>query len=95
MDKINEMLTWLVFLACGYWFTTNKTVPSGDQSAPEAAPAVGTAIHDTTGPMMERSEKPCDTVSCEGSIITVRLSEMLKRQRVRRNLRRRKEDQAS
>jgi len=95
MDKLYEMFTWLMFAAFGCWFAANKTLPAVDQSDPEAAPAAGTAIHDTTGPMMERPKKPYDTASCEGSIITVGLSEMLKRQRVRRNLRRRKEDQAS
>jgi len=92
MDKVNEILTWLMLVVFGYWFTTDKPVPAVDQSVPEVAPAAGTAIHDTTGPMMERPKKPYDTASCEGSIITVGLSEMLKRQRVRRNLRRRKED---
>ncbi|HOD41274.1 MAG TPA: hypothetical protein PKL57_12015 [Candidatus Wallbacteria bacterium] len=95
MDKINEILNWLMLAIFSCWFVADKTMPAVDQSAPEAAPAAGTAIHDTTGAMTERPEKPYDTASCEGSIITVGLSEMLKRQRVRRNLRRRKEDQAS
>lgn len=95
MDKINELLTWLMLVIFGCWFSANKAIPAGDQSAPEAAPAAGPAIPEATGTLSERTENPRNTASCESSIIAAGLSEMMGRRRVRRNLRRRKEDQAS
>ena len=95
MDKINETLTWLMLAIFGYWFTTNKTMPAGDQSTPEVAPAAGPDTPEATGMISERTEKPCDMAFGEGSLITFNLSEMMGQRKARRNLRRRKEDQIS
>lgn len=95
MDKINEILTWLVLVAFGSWFTKNKVIPVGDQSGTEAAPAVGPALHATTTPAITLTEKLYDDRFHEGTVISAGLSEMLNRSKVRRNMHRRKEDQRS
>lgn len=95
MDRLYEMFTWLMFAAFGCWFAANKTTPAGGQSAPEAAPAARPTIPEATDALSDRIEKSRIMASCEGSIVAFGLSDMLKRQKVRRNLKRRKEDQAS
>jgi len=96
MDRLYEIFTWIMFAAFGCWFAKTESRAIGDQSAPEAAPAAGPTIPEATGALSDRIETSRTMASCEGSIIALGLSDMLKRQKVRRNLRRRRgEDQTS
>lgn len=95
MDKLNEILTWLMLVAFGSWFAKNEVIPVGDQSGTEVAPAAGPAIPATTIPATRLTEKPYDDEFHASSVIATGLSEMLNRNKVRRNMLRRKEDQRS
>jgi len=95
MDKVNEILTWLMFVAFGCWFAANKTVPAVDQSAPEVASAAGPTTPEATGALSDRIDTSRTMASCEGSLIAAGLSEMMGRRKIHRGLKRRKEDKIS
>lgn len=81
--------------AFGCWFTKNESRATVDQSGTEAAPAAGPALSATMPPAITLTENPYDERFHEGTVISTGLSEMLKRRKIRRNMRRRKEDQQS
>lgn len=93
MERIQEILTWLMLAMFGCWFAANKIMPVGDQSGTEVAPAAGPAIPATTTPTITLTEKPYDDKFHASSVSAAGLSEMLNRRKIRRNMLRRKEDQ--
>jgi len=94
MDKINEILTCLMVTVFG-WLAANKTMPVGDYSNPEVAPAAGPSTPDVVTAAISPTDKIYNDRFHEGTVIAAGLSEMLNHSKVRRNMRRRKEDQRS
>jgi len=88
MEKVNELVTWLM-LVISCWFIKSE-YKAGDKGEPEKAPAAGPAVTEIILPVSNvtlYSER-----SREGSIISAGLSEMLSRQKSRKNMGRRRED---
>lgn len=90
---MKETVSWIIWTIFGYWFATKKIVPVFDQSVTETAPAAGPALTETLTPAVTPPEKSYDDRFHEGAIISEGLSELLNRRKVRRSMRRRKEDQ--
>lgn len=84
MDKINELVTWLM-LVVGCWVMKAEAKGEVGRNEPELAHAAGSATPES--PVQKASE-----YSHQHYIMSAGLSELLNKRRMKRNMGRRKED---
>lgn len=89
MDKINELMAWFL-LTFSYWAVKSEKSTAGEKSEPEAAPAAGSVMPEVFRPT-DREHLHNERLR-ENYIMSVGLADVLNRNKVRRNMFRRKED---
>lgn len=89
MDKINEMMAWIM-LAFSCWVIKSEKGPAGYKSEPESAPTAESIMPEVHRPT---TWEPLHNERLhENSIMSAGLADILNRNKVRRNMFRRKED---